>query len=507
MSKGKGKGSGTRVAVQKTAQGSKVSLSRDVAQAANATRALESGSERITANDLKTASALILRAELAARAGLQFGGLRDLYAVFGYKKKLTPEDFLAKYQRQDIASRIVDAPPAAVWSNPPALMMNNTTVDGWNELNRQAKLWSAMYRADRLSRLNPFSLLLFGFDDSGKLETPVNKKRKATKLLYVRAIGSRLVKNVTYVKDARSPRFGLPETYTIQFDDPDKKVFSEGQVNIKGIKDLVVHHSRVVHVVENALEDSVIGTPIMEKVHNLLDDLLKVAGGTAETYWLTGNRGMQADVDKDMQIDPSDAEDLEDEIDEYMHQLRRFIRTRGVDLKVLDSKPPSPQQTFDMIIALISGTTGIPKRILLGSEAGQLASEQDRANWAERIGERRSLFVEPIMLEPTVDLLQSVRLLPEGLVEFEWPSAFIMSPLEGSQVMAQTARAIGNISRQTGNKTPMQLTSREEGRSILGLEGDLADSDLLDTGDGTGDTTSTVPTSETNTPPASDAAT
>lgn len=133
-----------------------------------------------------------------------------------------------------------------------------------------------------------------------------------------------------------------------------------------------------------------------------------------------------------------------------------------------------------MIIALISGTTGIPQRILIGSEAGQLASEQDRANWAERIEERRALYAEPNILEPLVDVFQDVGLLSKGDIEFVWPSAFIQNPLEIGQTQAQTARAIGNISRQTGNKQPMQIISRQEARDTLGFEGELAESDIIE---------------------------
>lgn len=432
----------------------------------------------ITQGHLRQLSGLVERLQLANQAGLQFGGQRDLYEVFGYKKRLTANDFLGKYQRQDITTRMIDAPPAATWANPPAIV--NTTIDSeWTTIDRSVKMWTAMYRADRLARLNSFSILLFGFDDGSNLARPLNSDR-VNELLYVRAIGARLINEMTFVSDRRSARFGLPETYKIQFDDPTTKSSSSGHITVKGVQDFDVHHSRVVHVVENPLEDQVFGTPIIEKVYNLLDDLLKISGGTAETYWLTGNRGLQANVDKDMEINPDDAAALSDEIDEYMHQLRRFIRTRGVDLQVLESKTPNPKEVFEMIVALISGTTGIPKRILVGAEAGQLASEQDRANWAERIEERRALFCEPSILEPTVDLLQSVGLLSEGEVEFKWPSAFIQNPLEKGQTMAQQARAIGNISRQTGNKTPMQLTSREEAREILGLEGDLDESDIME---------------------------
>jgi len=426
---------------------------------------------------MRMLSGLISRLQLANRAGLQFGGLRDLYAVFGYKKVLTTDDFLGKYMRQDVASRIIDAPPDATWSNPPELIADAGIVSAWDELVKQHDMWGMLNRVDRLSRLNHFAIMLFGFNDGSNFERKVTK---ADELLYVRAVGSRQIKEVTFNSDQTSPRFGLPEMYGIQFDDPALKSVSAGTVTVEGLKDMKLHASRVVHVVEKPLEDSVFGTPIIEKIYNLLDDLLKVGGGTSEIYWLSARAGMQADIDKEMDIDPADAAALADEIEEYQHELRRVIRTRGVKLNMLESTTPNPEQSFDMLIGLLSGTTGIPRRILLGSEAGELASAQDRANWAERIDERRSLFAEPRILKPTIDILQNVGLLPEGDVEFEWPSAFLQNPLEEGQTKAQTARAIGNISRQTGNKQPMQLTSRKEAREIIGLEGDLPESEILE---------------------------
>jgi len=423
---------------------------------------------------IKALSALVERLQLANMAGLQFSGQRDLYEVFGYEKNVKPLQLLSKYKRQDIASRIVDAPPGATWSRPPIIKDEGALNAEWEEMvrNPQLKLLNAFYRVDRLSRLNAFSLLLFGFDDTGDVARAVGN---VGELLYVRPVSGRQVTEITYNTDPHNPRYGQPETYTIQFDDPEEKRSIGSGTTTSKIKDLVVHWTRCVHVVEYPLEDPVFGTPILEKVYNQLDDLLKVGGGTAEMYWLTGNRGLHADIDKEMEIDAADAAALSDEIEEYQHQLRRVIRTRGVDLNVLESGVPNPKETFEMIMSIISGTTGIPRRILVGSEAGQLASEQDRANWAERIEERRILFVNPEILNPTIDRLQNAGLLSEGIAEWEWPSAFIQNPLEEGQTMAQIARSVGNLSRQTGASTPMQLLSEEESRNVLGFEDTIED--------------------------------
>ena len=430
--------------------------------------------------EFHTLTGLIQRIQLGHLAGLQYGGERDLYKVFGYKQVITPELVLAKYSRQDIAGRIVDAPPGATWSNPPTLVAKNSIVTKWDQFVKSTKYWSNVYMADRLARMAPYSLLLFGFNDTGKLEQPVSTRRRNNSVLYLRPISARIVEEISYVEDNKNPRFGLPEIYKVKFEDPSVLKSTRASQTLSAMKPLSIHHSRVVHIVENPLEDPIHGIPIMEKVYNLLDDLLKIGGGTAETYWLSGRQGLQADVDKDMTIEPADAAALADEITEYMHQLRRFIKTRGVKLNPLKSDVPTPDGVFEMIISLLSGSTGIPKRILLGSEAGQLASEQDRANWAERIEERRVLFANPYILDPTVLLLQNVGILPKGDVEYEWPDAFVQNPLERGQTMAQIARAVGNLSRQTGNKAPMQITSRKEAREVIGLVGDLPESEIIE---------------------------
>jgi hypothetical protein len=106
----------------------------------------------------------------------------------------------------------------------------------------------------------------------------------------------------------------------------------------------------------------------------------------------------------------------------------------------------------------------------MGSEAGSLASEQDRANWAETIQNRRETFAEPCVLRPLIMRLSEIGVLPKVKpkdLAFEWPNAFHLSPLEKAQTMAQSARAIVNLSRQAQYGHPVCSTS--EARLICGL--------------------------------------
>ena len=445
---------------------------------------------RILASSLST-----LRKTFGDKLGITFGGKRNLYEIFGYVKDPTVEHFLAKYRRQDIAKRIVDAPAKATWrsgielTGPPAL------VGAWKTLVRKQRLYVQLSRVDRLSSLGHYSLLLLGFADGRDLSTPVPPAGAGSgpeDLLYTKPICELSVTGYTLNEDPTNPRYGQPEFYQIKRNAPENPLSRDfldrvvsGQLagptnsTTTGMfSDITVHWSRVLHIVEDPLEDDLTCTPIMEHVYNTLDDLLKVAGGSAETYWLAGNRGVQVDVNPDIDFLPEEAEELSQEIEDYQHELRRFVRTRGVTMNTLDSPMPSSQSTFDMLISLLSGTTGLPRRVLMGSEMGVVASEQDRANWAERVSEHRELCAEPCILVPLIERLQFAGVLPQGDFDIEWPESFILNPLEQGQMMAQKARAAGNFSRTRESEKVMQIGSRDEYRSILGLEGSLKDEDL-----------------------------
>ena len=93
-----------------------------------------------TAQDkLRELSSMVQRLQLGNMAGLQYAGDRNLYTVFGYQINPTAEQFLAKYVRQDITTRIIDAPPLATWSNPPEIE-NEVLKKQWDELMSSARV-------------------------------------------------------------------------------------------------------------------------------------------------------------------------------------------------------------------------------------------------------------------------------------------------------------------------------------------------------------------------------
>jgi len=410
---------------------------------------------------------LSIRQSLGNMLGKMFQGNRDMYNVYGYSKNVQYQDCVARYQRQDVAARIVDVPADSLWANPPIITTGNAEWDSaWSELVTAQNLWNKISRVDKLAGMGQYAVLLVGYDKTPLLDMPVTNVA-GRKVAYLQPYSVDAAKTSTYVTDPNSPRFMKPAIYQIS---PvvDASLLGSSGTTTGVATAFQVHYSRILHIAEGCLVDELIGNPRMFRVFNLLDDLMKVCGGSAETFWIVSNRGMQVDIDKEMELTEDDEAALSDEIEEYTHNLRRVIRTRGVNINSLGSDSPDPMNIFQVIMSLIAGATGLPKRILMGSEAGHLASGQDRNNWAERIEERRTTFGEPIVLWPLIRQLTAAGVLPtvpEENIVIEWPDAFKLSPLEIAQTAAQRANAAANITRAWA--TAPDLVTPEVARKVL----------------------------------------
>jgi hypothetical protein len=406
---------------------------------------------------------------------LSFNGKRNYQEIFGWDSTITPDMMLYMYNRGGIAKRVVDAYPDATWARPPVLWAEGddewTTL--WAERTDDWALWQALHRLDKLAGLGHYAIFLIGTDRPG-LEMPLTKAEKIT---FLQPFGESSVKIERYDTVQTSPNYGKPLIYRVYPEVPGSLTGRAGygsttQSPVRG--SFRVHASRVLHVAKGCLEDEVFGQPDMAPVWDYLTDLRKVVGSSAESYWITANRGLQADIDKDMSLSPDDQAALQAEVEEFYNGFRRFIRTKGVKMNALENDLANPQAPFDVLITLIAGARGIPKRILLGSETGQLASGQDKGNWAERVEENRALHVEPRIIKPFVQKAMALGLIrpPSETAKLRilWPDAYRMNPLERGQTSAQTGRVLSYITKllESESQEARQLMNREEMRALLG---------------------------------------
>lgn len=414
--------------------------------------------------ELRQLSTQVLHARLqfARLAGMSFGDKRDLYAILGYNRQITTQEYRDRYARGGIAGRIVDVYPNATWRSEFDVVEDEDPKQktefeqAWIDQERRLQIRSKLLRADKLAGQSTYAVILIGA--AGELNEELPQASKPEDLLFLQPFSGgggpySASTNQTIATGAdctiesfetnpKNERFGQPLFYKIRrldFSSPDLQK--------------PVHWTRIIHLAENVLETDIYGQPTLERVWNLLDDLDKCTGGGAEAFWLRANQGLHLDIDKDMELDDATAaiENLKKEAELYQNQATRWLRTRGVDVKTLGSDVANFSNPADAILTQIAGAKGIPKRILTGSEMGELASSQDRDNWRDQVVGRQSGYAGPYIVRPLIDRLIKYGYLPapkKGVDAYQvkWPQIQTLTESErseGAQKWANTKNADG----------------------------------------------------------------
>ena len=416
-----------------------------------------------------------------ALGGTSFRQQRDLIKESGVPLNITYDQYFWKFVRQDIASRIVSAAADATWSSinnePPFELLDgqgddasssSAFVETWrqlaqgesdfNELIDKKSLYHFLHRGDVISGIGKYGIILLGIDDGKPLSEPLDAN-SASELLYVNTFPENDAAVTDIEEDSTQRRFGLPLSYSINI----PTVSNSSDATPK-----TVSFSRVIHVAENLINNDTIGRPRLEKVFNRLEDIEKVLVASGESAWKLFDKGTIFSTKEGWEA--PDDEITEAKMDQFAHGLRRSLLLEGIDIDVLGGEIVDPSNLIDTYLSFISGSTGIPKRILIGAERGELASSQDESNWISRISERQTSFAEPIILRPFINRLIFSGILPKpssGSYSIKWNSLFQLSELQQSELAknkAQAAFVAGNA------VSSGKIVTKEEARiEILGL--------------------------------------
>lgn len=337
-------------------------------------------------------------------SGSSYTGLRDVYAQAGYPTDIDYKDYVFEYERHDIAHRIVSAFPDATWREKPAVVENENDEDSqfekkFKKVVSGVNIYYYLHRADILANIGEYSIVFMGFDDVTNEEELSQPVTKATSLNFVQVYGYNNIGIDSYYSDITDKKYGKPEKYKITF-----KTLGAGG---KTTKTMVVHESRVLHLAEGCLENDFIGTPRLKAVYNRLKDLDKILSASAEGFWRSAWPGLAAKKDPNVRWTDKSKEDVASQFQAYAHGMSRVMRLEGVDIQELIGRPASPKDHVYVNLELIAGTVNIPRRILTGSEMGEMASTQDRENWHDRIMERRNNWAVPHVIKQLIGKLSS----------------------------------------------------------------------------------------------------
>lgn len=383
------------------------------------------------------------------------------YPPSRYTGYVNPSIYQQLFDREPVAARVVELYPSECWQVAP-LVFEDEDPDietpfeaGIQQLMKWLRgeesrfggdtgnpLWEYLYRADLMSGLGSYGVIFLGLDDGRPFSEPA-ETRAGQKLLYLRVFPEMQAQVTVFNQDHNHPRYGLPETYRLVFNDPREQSAGIAAIGYQATA-LNVHWSRVIHVADNLHSSEVFGIPRMRPVLNRLLDLRKVYGGSAEMYWRGAFPGYSTEADPRFAGD-YDLSGLQDQLEQYMNGLQRYLAVVGFNIKSLAPQVVDPSRQIAAQIEAICIKLGCPVRVFRGSERGELASSQDDAQWNDQLRRRQNGHITPRIIVPFLDRLIGLGVLAspsEAGYQVQWPDLDSQTDQQRADIAMKRAQAI-----------------------------------------------------------------
>jgi len=385
------------------------------------------------------------RMDFARKAGTysQFSGNRNIREIVGYPDVLVYADYLAAYERQDVATRVIETYPDYTWISKPEIYETEGSTDTPFEVDiknlvRKTDVIGVLRAFDILAGIGEYGVLVIGVDDGGKMDTLLTPKKAAHKIIYMRPYAEGEVKVKEWDTNTNSERYMHPVMYTVT---PNELQTTTMPAIVKTFD---VHYSRTIHFADNALNSTVFGVPRLKRVYDRLVDILKIVAGSGEMFWRGAYQGFAFEADAEGELTTEDKTAMKDDIQRYLMGLDRAMLLKGVQAKPLSPAVASPKDHLDAQLTMVAIASRIPKRILAGSEMGKLASTQDAENWSQQITTRRTNVTEPRLLRPFIDFCTTNRIIasPQGEYNVIWAALTAPSDKDVSETAMNFTNAL-----------------------------------------------------------------
>lgn len=416
------------------------------------------------------ANAITLRTDLMRRLG---DPRRDVEAECGHhslSQYISAEEYQQYYDRDPIAARVVEVLARESWQVQPLVYEEESSEkataleEAWDALSQGLRgeqswyadeagspIWDYLQRLDELSGIGQYGAMLLGLDDGLPLNQPVRgfaesgsaaagkvktadgfvwsapstndaivpyrmtvnaEATSGRKLRYLRVFPETLAEITRFESNPTSPRHGQPIEYLLTFNDPRSGWAASGFG--MGASTQTVHWTRVIHVADNLSSSEVFGRPRMAAVIDRLKDLRKVYGSDAEAWWKNCIMRIffitHPELGADVEVDNAG---IKDAMENMENGLQRWMSLNGMSPSTVAPSIADPTDHINVQIEAICIRLGIPKRVFMGSERGELASSQDDAAWNDRLKFRQQNHITPRIIIPFVDRLIACGVLPK----------------------------------------------------------------------------------------------
>lgn len=262
-----------------------------------------------------------------------------------------------------------------------------TAATAWEKkfatLAKRIGLWEKFREADKRRLVGRYSGLILKVRDSKRFNEELGRIGEAQLVGLIPAWEGQLT--VTeWDTNELSEFYGEPKMYQ----------FVEAPTGGSPGRNVEVHPSRV--IILGDLRD---GTNFLAPGLNSLINIFKITGSGAEGMVKVAARQLGINFEKDVDLDGllrsagpgyDSLQTLFDEVTTGMNSgIDQTIVTKGATVNPLASAVPDPKNHFDINLQEYSASVDIPSKILVGNQAGSLASDQDQKYMNKRCQGRR----------------------------------------------------------------------------------------------------------------------
>lgn len=503
--------------------------------------------ERLTAN-------IFSRSQLARSRNTNSN--RDYYkeAQWPAQGSVQPEHYFDYYCYHIYARRALTVMPNSCWATTPSIKENNKSEDtefekAWKnidtKLNRNytdsketrfknekgSVIWSYLKRADILSRIGRFGVIVLGINDGNKLSEPLegfldpddadygiqdgvellddyiqddqsvredgtgeddlddldqyedeikrDDEGGGPTLDFIRVFSENEVTVTSWNTDRNDPRYDEPLMYQVRYDESSSQT-PDHSGRVVGAKQreratFHVHWSRVIHVAELDTSSEVYARPLLEPAVPQLENITKMFAGEGEGHWRTAVPTLVAKVAaEDIFKGNIDRDSVKKAMRDYVDGLKRFLGAEGFDIDAIQSSSIAGTEQIKNSVEALCVLLECPMRIFMGSERGELASSQDRSEWQEKSDGRKETHLVPNIIAPFVERLIDAGVLPPPQDGFyvDWEKKDVQTPAER---MEQATLLLDAIARYMESGAYKIITPRDLFVKVIGMDEETVD--------------------------------
>lgn len=395
------------------------------------------------------------------------------WTQYGYSQHVSFDMLYAAYERGGAGHGAVHKLLDGCWQKLPRIKRPNSDTEspwekGVGNLLRSVRAMAKLKDLDRRNMVGRYAAIIYRVADSKALAEPL---QRATKLVDLIPVYEDQLKVTTWHTDPEAENYGTPAMFQYRKISPPG---TETQGRPEEWAD--VHPSRVQILAEGSTGDFFEGVPLLRAGFNRLVDLDKIAGGSGESYLKNSARTIvfKYDVGAAPQAIPGDhGEPVASVRDAHETQARALNRStdaaivmQGGDATTLQTSISDPTGPWTVAANEFAASVRIPFTILFGQQTGRLASDEDKADFANRCASRQEMELTP-MLEEFITRMQAAGIIESGEFEVEWPPVNAPSEKDKAELLGKMTAAMQQAF-QSGLVEP--LFDANELRAVMGFE-------------------------------------